>query len=357
MAAAAGKTINPEGKPVEDEEVVVGGTLGTIEESALNHQVIVAKRYPRSLTKFTQKLTEIAQMSQSVAMEMMYSVPRAGKQLVGPSVRFAEALISCWGNATATVEVIDTDKEWITSEGRFYDAETNVRIAVRVRRRITDKDNRRFNQDMIGVTGAAASSIALRGAILRGVPKALWADKFEMAKATAVGTAKSIDQLRGTMFATFAALGIPELRVLNALGVQGLPDVGPEQILALNAWHKQLKAGDSTVEDIFGSPDDDEIVKLMTELGWPAPKQKMSTESYKGRRNDHLNDLRVEVEKKRRVTGTQTKAPAATAESASEADTKTTEKTGSSETSAPETVARTEDKPKPAAKPTATEGW
>lgn len=298
-------TVLPKGQQVpgeSDVDEVVGGTMDKIEQAALDHQVVIAHKYPRSMTKFMKKLTEIAQMSRPVALEMMYSVPRGGKQLIGPSVRFAEALISCWENATATVEVIDTDKEWITAEGRFYDAETNVRLAVRVRRRITDKDGKRFNADMIGVTGAAASSIALRGAILRGIPKALWADKFEMAKKTAAGDAKSIDELRGTMMKTFAALGITETRVLNALGVQGVPDIGPDEVLTLNAWHKQLGNGESTVEDIFGSPDDDEIVAMMAKLGWNQAKQKLSIDSYKGRRNDHLAYLRDEVAKKDKIT-------------------------------------------------------
>jgi len=286
----------------EEEEVVATGSLDVIERSALQHQVVVAKKYPRDYTTFISKLTQLAQMSQPVALEMMYSVPRAGKQLIGPSVRFAEALISCWGNATATTEVVDVDREWLTAEGRFYDCETNVRLAVRVRRRITDKEGRRFNADMIGVTGAAAQSIALRGAILRGVPKALWADKFEMAKETAVGKVKSITELRDIMFTTFAGLGVTELRLLNALEIAGKADVTTDHILAMQSWHKQLKAGDANIEEIFGSPDDDEIKVLMDQLGWNAAKQEMSLKSFKGKRTEHLAYLKDEAAKNGKVT-------------------------------------------------------
>src|ERR1700744_5926652 len=169
MATATAPTAGQVMPPglAEEEIVVAGGSLSAIEEADRTSMVATAKKFPRSITQFTKELTEIAQMNQAVAKEMMYSVPRAGKQLIGPSVRFAEALITCWGNARAGVEVVDIDKDAITAEGRFYDCEKNVGIAVRVRRRITDKNGNRFNADMISVTGAAASSIALRGAILR----------------------------------------------------------------------------------------------------------------------------------------------------------------------------------------------
>jgi hypothetical protein len=287
----------------EEEVIVTGGTLSAIEEADRSSMVATAKKFPRSLSQFTKDLAEIAQMSQPVAMEMMYSVPRAGKQLIGPSVRFAEALISCWGNSRVGVEVVDVDHEAITAEGRFYDCEKNVGIAVRVRRRITDKDGRRFNADMIGVTGAAASSIALRGAILRGVPKALWADKFEMAKQTAAGSIKSVSEVKQRLLDYFAAVGVTEVEVFNVLGVQGKEDIGAEEIVAMNSWQKQLKAGESTREEIFGSPEATEIERLMTELKWNETKKRTSREAFKGKVAEHLEYLRTQAAKIGGTTG------------------------------------------------------
>lgn len=306
--------------PSEDGEVVTtGGTLSAIEEADRTSMVAIAKKFPRSRTAFMTELSEIAQMSQPVAMEMMYSVPRAGKQLIGPSVRFAEALISCWGNSRAGVEIVDVDKEAITAEGRFYDCEKNVGISVRVRRRITDKQGNRFNADMIAVTGAAASSIALRGAILRGVPKALWADKFEMAKKTAAGDVKSMGEIKDRLFAYFLAIKVTEVQLFNALNVPGKEDVGAEEILAMNAWQKQLKAQECSVEDLFGSPEDDEIEKTMTALGWNETKKRMSRDSFKGKRADHLTYVRAEYAKMNPASSKP--SPKATTDVPKEADT------------------------------------
>lgn len=56
----------------------------------------------------------------------------------------------------------------MTAQGVFHDLERNVAITYEVRRRIVDKNGRRYKPDMIGVTANAACSIALRNAILRG---------------------------------------------------------------------------------------------------------------------------------------------------------------------------------------------
>lgn len=287
-----GQVISPD----EDEEVVINeSSLSVHEEADRSHQVATAKKYPRSITEFRKNMLAIAMASQPVAMEMMYSLPRAGKQLIGPSVRFAEALITCWGNSRCGVEVVDVDTKdgVVVAEGRFYDCENNVGFAIRTRRRnvMTKKD-----ADSYQVTGNAASSIALRNAILRGVPKALWADIFEKAKATASGGAASIDKIREELTKFFAALGITEARLLAALQIPGMPDMGPDEIVAMQAWRKQLQAKETTLEDIFGHPEDVEIEWLMSALGWTETAKRMSKQGFSSK-SEHLAHVRGEAAK------------------------------------------------------------
>lgn len=304
MAAAAQPEYIRPGEYEEDgQEVVTDSTLSVYEEAERNSQVFIAKKYPRSMTFFRRDLAEIARMSQPVAMEMMYSVPRAGKQLIGPSVRFAEATLSCWGNCQAAVRIKDVSGDFIIAEGAFYDAERNARITVEVKRRITDKDGKRFGTDMIGVTGAAASSIALRGAILRGVPKALWADIFEQAKLTAAGKVESMDKTRAEKVALFRALGVTDAMLLNALQIPGIADIGADEIVAMATWHKQLTNKESSLEDIFGSVDDAEVASLMDALGWNEAKRTMANQNYKGRLSELLDHLRGEAKQANAATG------------------------------------------------------
>lgn len=296
--------------PEQDEEEVVplSNALSKIEEADRSHQIATARKYPRSITKFVQELTELSCLNQATAMEMIYSLPRAAKQIVGPSVRFAEAVASCYGNLRVGAEVVDVDRHdgIVTAEGRFYDCEKNVGIALRKRRRIVAKT---INADSIQVTGDAINSIAYRDAILRGVPKALWFPVWQKAKSTAAGDAKSIETIRAQMIQTFNALGIQTVQIYNALSeaaghsIAGTADLGPDEILALQAWHKQLKEGDCTIEDIFGSPLDAEIDECMTALGWSETKKRMTRDNYKGRREELLGYVREQA----KVAG---KAPA-----------------------------------------------
>lgn len=314
----------------QEGEVIESSSLSKIEEAALQSQVSVAQKFPRSITVFRRQLREIATMDPTIAMEMMYSLPRAGKQLVGPSVRFAEALVSCWKNARVSVEVVDVDtvENHVTAEGRFYDAEANVGFAIRVRRRNVMKRD----ADGYQVTGQAASSIALRNAILRGVPKALWADIFEAAKETAVGKAASIVQMRDEMVKVFGALGVTEKKVLDALGIAGREDMGADELIAMKAWRKQLNEKTHTVEDIFGDPAQDEVESLMMTMKWAEAKKAQSRQAFKGRTSEHLEYLRAEAAKAGIKNEQPQQQAAPKQEQAKEADTTQQAPTGATST-------------------------
>lgn len=346
--AANPQIISPGEYEEDEQEIVSDSQLTAYEEAERSSQVSIAKKYPRSMTFFRRELAEIARMSQPVAMEMMYSVPRSGKQLIGPSVRFAEAALSCWGNCHAAVRIKDVAGDFIIAESAFFDAEKNARITVEVKRRITDKTGKRFGTDMIGVTGAAASSIALRGAILRGIPKALWADLFEQAKLTAAGEVESLDKTRNEKVALFRALGVTDAMLLNALNIPGIADIGTEEIVAMSTWHKQLIAKDCTLEDIFGSTEDAEIDTLMGQLNWNEAQKTMAKTNYKGRRSELLDHVRTKAKEAEAATGTKpgpTAVKSAPKASAKEADTSAAAKLSEPTVETSQATAKPESEP------------
>ncbi len=155
---------------------VEGGTVALLNRSEIDMQVATAHKFPRSIKRFRQEALQMVTLNESVAESCIYALPRSGKTIEGPSARFAEVVASAWGNCRAGARVVSDAGDFITAQGVFHDLERNVAITYEVQRRITDKNNRRFNADMIGVTGNAASSIALRNAILKGVPKAFGDD-------------------------------------------------------------------------------------------------------------------------------------------------------------------------------------
>jgi hypothetical protein len=295
MATAAPEYIKP-GDDDEVEEVESSSSaISAIEEADRSHMIRTAKANPRVITDFIKELTAIACFNRATAMEMMYSIPRDGKQLIGPSIGFAEAALAIWGNARAGSEVVETNPHegYVVAEGRYYDCEKNVGRAIRKRRRVVAK---RITADAIQVTGDAACSIATREAILRSIPKPLWKPVWEKAKQTAVGEIKGVDVVRVNLVQTFNKIGVTNLQICNALNVAGIPDIGPDEIIALQLWHKQLEEKACTIEDLFGSPEDVEIEQLMTSLQWADTKKAMSRDAYKGRRDEHLAYLRQQAQ-------------------------------------------------------------
>ncbi len=277
-------------------------SLAILNKSEIEQQVEIARKYGRSISKFQKEMKEIASLSAPVALEMFYTLPRGGKQLVGASARFAEIVVNTWGNCRAGARVIGEDATFVSAQGVFFDCEKNVGISMEVRRRITGKDGRRFDTDMIGVTGNAASSIGFRNAVLRGVPKALWSDAYEQARLTAVGGSKSMSEVREMMIAHFNRLKVTNDQIFNSLGVQGIQDVGTDEVLVLQTWRREIGAKEKALEDIFGFAEDAEIEALMKQLDWNEGKRTMARNQYKGRVTDLLSYLKEEVSKRERVS-------------------------------------------------------
>ena len=248
-------------------------TLSLINKAEMDIQIVTAKKYPRSIKSFLNESLELATLNEKVAEECNYALPRKEngktKMIEGPSARFAEIVASSWGNCRAGARVVAEDKEFITAQGIFHDLEKNVAITYEVKRRITGKDGRRFSTDMIAVTGNAACSIALRNAVLKGIPKAFWVGPYEAARKTAMGDAKTLVSRRSDALGYFKKLGVTEEQICATLGVKGVEDIGLEGLATLSGLKTAIKDGDTTVERAF-SPDTGEsrkenIVKRFTE--------------------------------------------------------------------------------------------
>jgi len=220
----------------------------------INQQIATAKAYPRSLKRFIAEARELATLTDDVAEECMYALPRGGKTIEGPSARFSEIIAHAWGNCRAGGRVMSEDAEFVTAQGVFHDLEKNVAITFEVKRRITDRRGKRYDSDMIAVTGNAASAIALRNAVLKGVPKALWRPIYEEARRCAIGDQHTLAARREGAFAYFAKMGVSQERILAVLGVEGIEDVGLDELAKLTGIKTALKDGDTTIDQAFADP-------------------------------------------------------------------------------------------------------
>lgn len=265
---------------IEGEREVPGPQPGmhhVLAKAEIDQQITTAKTYPRSIKRFLDECTQMATLTEQVAAECIYAVPRDGKTIEGPSARLAEIVASAWGNCRAAARIIDEGPEFITAQGAFHDLERNVAITYEVRRRITGKTGKRFSADMIAVTGNAACSIALRSAVFRGVPKAFWSSTYEAARLAAVGSVQTIANKRATALGFLQKMGATAPMVFAFLGVQGEQDITLDHLATLRGIANALKEGEITIEDAFAPKQGDQKPNPLGEIPLEPPPLRKPT--------------------------------------------------------------------------------
>ena len=181
---------------VRDDEVLVVkndvGIIADLNRSDLECQLDAAHRYPRSIKAFLREAMGTATLTKAVAEMCIYTVPRAGTRISGPSVRLAEIMASAYGNLHVGARPLDVGREDVTSQGVAWDLQKNLRVTIEAKRRITSSSGKRYGEDMINMTQNAATSIALRNAIFRVIPRAYTDMVYAHVRKVAVGDAKTL---------------------------------------------------------------------------------------------------------------------------------------------------------------------
>lgn len=250
-------------------QVVTPDALSLITKAEIDVQISTAKAFPRSLKMFQDRAMSMATLNEDIAAACSYALPRGGKSLEGPSVRLAEIVCSAYGNIRAGARVIANDGKTITAQGICHDLETNNCVTVEVKRRITDKNGKTFNEDMQVVTGNAACAIAYRNAVFKVVPGALVMDVYDKAKEVARGTAETLTKRRDKAVAYFRELGVKDQQMCDVLGVKKIEDIDLDKLTTLTGMRSAIKNGESTVKDLFESTQDEvaiEDLQLLFEM-------------------------------------------------------------------------------------------
>lgn len=239
--------------PTELTEAVDASLAVGLSRAEIDTQIATARRYPRQISRVAQSILSLATLDEETAEESMYALPRGGKPIQGPSIRFAEIVKTSYGNCRAAARVVHVDRveKVVIAEGVFHDLETNTATRAEVRRRICDKYGKLYKDDMIIVTGNAACSIALRNAILGGVPKALWRKAYDAVQHTIAGDVKTLAETRDRAIKALANFGVTPEQIFTALGVAGIEDITIQHVPTLRGMFATLKNGEATVEEMF----------------------------------------------------------------------------------------------------------
>jgi hypothetical protein len=265
-----------------------GNALAALNKSEIDQQIATAHRFPRSVSQFQKDAMQLATLDEETAESMFYAMPRGGKTIEGPSVRLAEVVASSWGNLRSGARIIGIDEKFVTAQGFCFDLEKNVANSVEVKRRITNKKGDRFNDDMITVTSNAACSIALREAIFKVVPRALFKSIYQAARETAIGNAQTLASRRANVMDYFGKMGATPDRVLAAIERAAIEDITLDDLAKLKGIATSIKEGDLSVDNAFPDPKlkgaSEKTQSLNDELKKPTASSPKSDESESAKR-------------------------------------------------------------------------
>jgi hypothetical protein len=232
-------------------DLIPVNALESLARAELDMQIATAKRWPRSITQFRKSAMEMACIDEETAASCFYVLKRGDKIIEGPGVRLAEIVAASWTNLRYGGRVINDNGRIITAQGFAMDLENNIACAIETGRRCTDRQGRRYNDDLINMTGNAACSIALRNALFRVIPMSIVRPIFLAAKRVAVGDATTLAKRRGDMLEYFGKLAVSPERVCKALDVAGIADIGLDQLAILQGLATAIRDGDTTVDESF----------------------------------------------------------------------------------------------------------
>lgn len=169
-------------------DLVPAESVVDLQRAEIDTEIATAKAYPRDVARAMSSIRSYIQGSKSVAQECIYTKPVGKgddgrmKHVDGPSIRFAELLLSEWTNIRFGTRLVAEDARSVTVEAVVYDTERNVRASEEITRPIVGKSGRKYPPQVIENTIRGAQSIALRGATFRVIPPALWSECYELAR-------------------------------------------------------------------------------------------------------------------------------------------------------------------------------
>lgn len=234
-------------------------------KAEIDTQIATAKAFPRSEKMFMDRAISMATITEEIAQSCIYALPRGGKPIEGPSVRLAEIIVASYQNLRASARIVDNDGKMITSQGVCHDLENNTAVSFDVKRRITDKSGRSFNEDMQVVTGNAANAIAFRNAVFKVVPMAYTQAIFDRVKEVARGTAQTLTERRNKAVEWFNGQGVKNEQICSSLAIKRIEDIDLDKLMILSGMRTALKNGESTIKEMFEKQTENQLAIVTDE--------------------------------------------------------------------------------------------
>lgn len=232
-------------------------------------KLIIAKNFPRDEHLAYAKVMEACKRK-SLAEKAIYSYPRSGSTISGPSIRLAEELARCWGNVDFGIKELSQKDGESEMSAYCWDMETNTMSSqtfVVAHVRDTKKGQVRLTEQRdIYENNANMAGRRLRARILAILPPDLVEAAVAECKKTLAGDNEiPIADRINKMVASFAKFGVKIDTLEKRLG-RKIDTMTTEDICEYAGIYNSLKDGNSSISDWFDVKLNADKSKELTEL-------------------------------------------------------------------------------------------
>lgn len=235
-------------------EVIPVTAIEAIQRGEIDIQISTAHKYPRSLSQFSKRATDMISTDEETAASCIYSRPvGGGKFAEGKSVRLAEIVAASYGNIRVGSMIVEQTERYVKTRGFAHDLESNFASACEVIESTVKKDGTPYDERMRIVVAKSALAKARRDATFQVIPGALCKTLEETARKVAIGDAATLEKRRAMVMDWIGKLGIKVERVFAAIDVKGVEEIGLEKLTLLTGIKTSIKDGDVTVDEAFPS--------------------------------------------------------------------------------------------------------
>lgn len=235
-------------------------------------KLVIAKQFPRNEQLAYAKAMEACKRK-SLAEKAMYSYPRSGSTISGPSIRLAEELARCWGNIDFGIKELSQKDGESEMQAYCWDMETNTMSSqtfVVAHVRDTRKGQVKLTEQRdIYENNANMAGRRLRARILAVLPPDLVEAAVNECKKTLAGNNDTplIDRINN-MVVAFKKFGVKIDTIEKRLN-RKIDTMTAEDISEYIGIYNSLKDGNSSVSDWFdvklNADKSDEITELIME--------------------------------------------------------------------------------------------
>ena len=232
-------------------ELQAAGTAAIIQE--IQGAMVLAKKFPRNIDEINLALVKACHR-RSLADAAVYSFPRGGTQVKGPSVNLARVAAQAYGNIRWGLDIIRSDDEEVLIRGWAWDIETNTKVTAddRFKKLIFRKANggqwivpdERDLRELTNRRGA----ILVRNCLLQVMPKDLIEDAMEQCYKTIKGNIKDVGKSKKECIKLFDQLGVTVRQLQDHVKHSTWTK---DDLVELKQIYNSIKDGQAKIEDIF----------------------------------------------------------------------------------------------------------